>query len=64
MQAEGLIGSPMTYSLFEVAKEKAEEMIVDVCDDVTESAVPVSILVQQMKLLCLLYLKGTYQRGG
>ena len=39
LQASGLIGSPMTYSLFEYAKEKAEELV-----NVTDShPVPVSL---------------------
>lgn len=41
-QAEGLIGSPMTYSLFEVAKERAEELIVELPDDMAASSAPVS----------------------
>lgn len=32
LQAAGLIGSPMTYSLFEFAKEKVEELV-NVTDD-------------------------------
>ena len=42
-QAEGLIGSPMTYSLFEVAKEKAEEMTVDLPEHLSE---PVTTVCQ------------------
>lgn len=38
-QADGLLGSPMTYSLFEVAKERADELISDVPDDTVEANV-------------------------
>ena len=37
-----MIGSPMTYSLFEVAKERAEELIVVLSDDMATSSAPVS----------------------
>ena len=37
MQAEGLIGSPMTYSLFEAAKEKGSELIAEHSGDIPEA---------------------------
>ena len=42
-QADGLLGSAMTYSLFELAKEKADEMVVDSPETVTEDAAVSSV---------------------
>lgn len=46
-QAKGLTGTPMTYSLFEFAKEKADELIVDDPPDVDE---PVGSQVLQARV--------------
>ena len=54
-QGEALLCSPMTYSLFEFAKEKAEELIVSAPEEENAKVDPVSMLVSLLQFTNMRY---------